>query len=199
MTPTRSGPPGAVLALALLASCQSSHGGTETRPALDSDPAATGLVVVDVRMEFRTRFDHVPLKLESGSVVSVDTGTRWTAHARDGLLLFDGLPPGIYLVTHVRSEPWEVEGQLGNVTYTDEARRNLDLPRRAGFEFIVEPGRMTFVGPMIARNGRGRTDVLVDTLEDSTAEGRALRKVLEMFPDSPWAPIVRERLDELRG
>jgi hypothetical protein len=154
------------------------------------------MVVVDVRMEFRERFDYVPLELESGEVLGVDSGSRRRVGAREGLLVFEGLPPGIWVLRNVRAEDWEPEGKLGNVNYTDEARRNLNLPMRAGFEFMVEPGAVTFVGPMVARNGRGRTDVLVDWLEDSTAEGRALRKVLEMYPDSPWTPLIRERLDE---
>ena len=193
-------PPRALALLAPLAlwavSCSSSGAQADDPLRLDSDPATTGLVVVDVRMEFRERFDHVPLTLESGTVMGIESGGHWRTEAREGLLVFDGLPPGIYLVDSVRAEAWKVDGKLGNVNYTDEARRNLNLPRRTGFEFMVETGGIAFVGPMVARNGRGRTDVLVDVLEDSTAEGRALRKLLQMFPDSLWAPLVRERLDE---
>lgn len=188
--------------LALLAplwalSCQSPAPEPDDPYRLDSDPAVAGLVIVDVRMEFRERFDYVPLTLESGTLLSIDSGGRWRAGARDGLLVFDGLPPGIYLIEKVRSEDWKPEGKLGNVNYTDEARRNLTFPRRAGFEFMVEPGGITFVGPLVARNGRGRTDVLVDWLEDPTAEGRALRRVLELYPESSWTPLLRERLDEV--
>jgi len=178
------------------ASCQSSSAEPDDPYQLDSDPAVAGLVVVDVKMEFRERFDYIPLTLESGTLIAVDGG-RWTAGAREGLLVFDGLPPGIYLIDKVRSEDWEPDGRLGNVNYTDEARRNLTFPRRAGFEFMVEPGAITFVGPLAARNGRARTEVLVDWLEDPTAEGRALRRVLKMYPESPWTPVVRARLDEL--
>jgi len=154
------------------------------------------MVVIDVRMEFKERFDYVPLKLESGGVLGIESGQHWRVQAREGLLVFEGLEPGIYVLENVRSEDWEPDGRLGNVNYTDEARRNLSLPTRAGFEFMVEQGVVVFVGPIVARNGRGRTDVLVDWLEDSTAEGRALRKVLEMYPDSAWTPLIREQLDE---
>jgi hypothetical protein len=177
------------------------HATSEHLPApevLVSDPATRALVAIECRMQNRSSFGNEDLTLEGGSVMRLETGERWYVQPREGLLIFDGLPPGTYVVDYLKAAPWVPEARSAGRTDVEHKPRSYRLPTSEGFAFLVEPGVPTFFGPMTARNARRRGDVWVDMNEEPTAEGRAWRKVLQLYPDSVWAPAVRGRLEALR-
>jgi hypothetical protein len=188
-----------LLALAVLPvlGCRSTDSSADAPLELVSDPATTGLVALECRMENRSTFGREELELEGGSVRRIETGQRWYIRQREGLLIFDGLPPGTYVADYLKAGPWTSEARAAGRTDVEHRSRSYHLPYAPGFEFLVEPGRPTFFGPMTARNARRRGDVWVDLNEEPEAEHRAWRTILKLFPESAWAPAVRARLVEL--
>ncbi len=182
----------------IAAACATLYDEVSAPLTLDSDPATTGLVAVEVRMENRSTFGSERLQLEGGSITRLETGRRWYALQREGLLIFDGLPPGTYVVGHARAEPWVAEARAAGRRVLAHQPCSYTLPSTPGFEFVVAPGVATFFGPLTASNGRSRGEVSVDLHEEPNAEGRAWRRLLRLYPDSSWTPVVRERLDRLR-
>ena len=59
-------------------------------------------MAVECRMENRSSFGSERLTLEGGSLTCVETGERWYTQPREGLLIFDGLPPGTYVVDYLK-------------------------------------------------------------------------------------------------
>lgn len=193
----------AIISTALLSSCglQERIYASYSQPKhLDSNPEATGLLVVDVHLKHKGSMS--PLGLETS--VSVSEGIIRQADARvpirqgslrEKLVLYQ-LAPGTY-------ELVSVVGYLKGGTPQQPFYHTVEpfLVSEAG-PITVAPGQIAYVGKLTAighsKMGRPGFSYSYEWDRDRAREAEALNIIEQHYPDSPWTLLLRKRLDSLR-
>jgi hypothetical protein len=115
------------------------------------------------------------------------------AFPASSLTLFADLEPGTYWINHCKAR----DG-------TGFFARVISFPTRSPSNCDVEAGRPTYFGQLIIREEIPMSDDDPWSSEFSyewdnavALEISAWEKILDSYPDSPWAPLITKRINSL--
>lgn len=175
------------LLLASAALLASGCAGFIKAPLLGS-PADTGLVIIDAQAEMTGLFGGTSLAVAESATITrpADNVSIELTAADRGLVVFSNLKPGDYRLTRVTA-------QFG------DSERNIPIPedQQQEFAFTVEAGKPVYLGKVNARGSFKLTEFgesEYTLIESEQYRQRALNRVVELYPDSEWTPLLRERL-----
>jgi hypothetical protein len=162
---------------------------------LDSDPTETGLLIVDARLKHASStfsFEN-ELRLSEMEVRKVGVAKPvWQQSLRGRLAVFQ-LSPGTY----------ELRALRGGMFKQHDGLAEAFLPREVGpIAIEVAAGQVAYVGRLTltahATPTRGRYTYSYEWDRDRAREAEALAFVDQAYKESPWKPILRQRLASLQ-
>lgn len=176
--------------------------------ALDSDPAETGLVVLDFEVTQQKMLGAVSLSVDGAYIRDTEWGdeTLYAPSVGTGFLsqstlgvVFHGLPPGHYQITKLKAT-------LINGNNTETLR--LDVSNAGEMEFAVPPGIPVYVGQFTAHvkavssvstgNVEGE-DISYSWQRDPQREIGVWEAIRKRYSPSRWDGAVATRITALRN
>lgn len=161
------------------------------KPPLLGSPADSGLAIVDAQVEITGLFGGTSLAVARSATIRrpADNVSLQLSAADHGLVVYSNLTPGRYELTRVTA-------------MVNDSEREIRIPdeQRDEFSFEVRAGEPVYLGKVNARGSFKLSEFGESeyTLIESTAyERRALERVIELYPDSAWTPLLRQRLEKL--
>ena len=161
---------------------------------LDSSPDTAGLLLLHVALRAKGSMTlglGASIGLDGAILVRADTNAMIAEGSLKEMVLFQ-LPPGTYRLAAVRG--WAMVG---------------NTPRQylySGVDSVVGPmqvsaGQITYIGHLsITEHSRAFRTAVTYTYEwdrDPAREADALRILEQRYKNSPWIPMVRNRLGAL--
>ena len=159
---------------------------------LDSPRDSTGILLVDCRPQTRDPSDTNAWVDRAVTTVAITKSDHpnerihGRAFSASNLTLFVNVEPGTYWIRDCRAQ--DGTGSVAReVTFYSKWRLA---------QCDVEAGRPTYFGQLTIQKERPQfTESFYEW--DVSLEVSAWEKVLDSYPDSPWAPLITERIDSL--
>lgn len=161
------------------------------KPPLLGAPSDTGLAIVDAQVEITGLLGGTSLAVaRTATIQRVGDNVSFTLSAADqGVVVFSNLKPGRYQLA-------EVTAMVG------DNERTIPIPadQRQPFTFDLDAGEVEYLGKVNAHGSFKLTSFgnsEYTLIESAVYERRALNRVIELYPDSAWTPLLRQRLSRL--
>ena len=143
---------------------------------------SSGLLVVDIVMRFPLGNAH----LTGAAVVTADSASS-TIRARAltrHVVLFHDVPAGILALRFVTAQ-------------SANAYLAFEVPATEQFSVSVPPGGVSYLGTATVKKKIGLGPPEVQLAYDAERERDSWAVFLKKYPNTPWAELVRARLDSL--
>lgn len=186
-----------ILHVSLVLLCGCSGFSKLTAPALEGEPAATGLVVVEPDITFYANTIGTPYgeRLIGGTLARADDAKQViSGRPTSGLVVFSNLTPGKWKLTLI-------EGQLDPAIHLRPEdtmwRRHYQVPPESAdaFTFEVRAGDAVYAGAGIVDDDRAESrGVRIKRHDDPAAEAQSWKRMDEIYATSAWAPVFRAKL-----
>lgn len=149
---------------------------------LPAPGASSGLLLVDINV----RFPFGGARLVGAAVVATDS-TAFLTRAKSlsrHVVLFHDLPGGVHALRFVIAE-------------TAHAKLALEVPPTSEFTVSVTPGGISYLGTATVQKKIGLRPPEVHLVYDLERERDSWAAFLQRYANTPWADLVRARLDSL--
>ncbi len=151
---------------------------------LDTDPAVSSLVLVDIDLKGIIRLNAV----DGVALVAGGEGGEVTraAEMKDGLVMFHGLAPGTYSLRFIKLS-------------TGIATVVLEKPPAVLIDVNVKRGDVSYLGTVVVSKRFGPKSPEFEFVYDAGREGEAWQTFKEKYKESPWTVLADRRILALRS
>ncbi len=157
----------------------------------DSSPDTTGLLIIDAVLTYEGSLSWgAEQTFDISRVAIIDEASRndlIITKTIDEIGVFNGLREGTYRVVIIR-------GSSGSQEAT------ITIPREIGGSIEVKEGELTYFGQLVIKSSQEIFSSVNTDYEwkiDANIEIAAWEKVQDEYPESPWMPIIKERINYL--